>query len=123
MDDMQRAAEELKYQKNKPLDEKARTFIIDMMKAQKTPEFIVDKLVENGYDYQESYNYTHSLYSQVTQRVDEDAKSGSTTDIVLGLIILVIGIAVTASGVGVIAYGAIIFGAIKLIRGLANMGK
>jgi hypothetical protein len=105
---------------SKALDEKARTFIIDLMKAQKTPEFIVDKLVANGYDYQQSYDYTHSLYSRVAEAAQEKEKKSGGTDIVLGLIILVIGIAVTASGAGVIAYGAIIVGAIKLIRGISN---
>jgi hypothetical protein len=106
---------------NKPLDDKARTFIIDLMKGQKTPEFIVDKLVENGYDYQESYDYTHSLYSQVANATQEKEKSGAGMDIGLGLIILVVGIAITASSSGVIAYGAILVGAVKLIRGLANL--
>jgi hypothetical protein len=106
---------------NKPLDDKARTFIIDLMKGQKTPEFIVDKLVENGYDYQQSYDYTHSLYSQVANATQEKEKKGAGMDIGIGLVILVVGIAITASGSGVIAYGAILVGAVKLIRGLANL--
>lgn len=106
---------------NKPLDDKARTFIIDLMKGQKTPEFIVDKLVENGYDYQQSYDYTHNLYSQVATATQEKEKSGATGNIILGLVILVIGIGITASGAGVIAYGAIIVGAIRLITGLSKL--
>jgi hypothetical protein len=105
----------------KPLDDKARTFIIDLMKGQKTPEFIVSKLVDNGYDYQQAYDYTHSLYSKVSEAVQEKEKSGAGMDIGLGLVILVAGIAITASGAGVIAYGAILVGAVKLIRGLANL--
>jgi hypothetical protein len=120
MDEMQKAAEELTQKTNKPLDEKARTFIIDLMKGQRPPEFIVDKLVQNGYDYQQSYDYTHSLYSKVSDAVKEKDKKGATWNIVLGLIILIVGIAITASGSGVIAYGAILVGAVKLIKGIAD---
>lgn len=89
------------------------------MKAQKTPEFIVDELIQNGYDYQSSYDATHALYDTVAVTKHDVDKKGGTTDIIIGLLILIVGIAITSSG-QVIAYGAIIVGAIKLIRGIAN---
>ena len=117
MDEMQKAVQEL-TNKNKAIDDKAQHFIVDLLKAQKSPEFIVDKLMANGYDYQSAYDATHALYDNVTvTRNDVDKKSG-TTDIVIGLLILVVGIAITATG-NVIAYGAIIVGAIKLIKGIS----
>jgi hypothetical protein len=118
MDDLQKAAEELTA-KNKKIDDKAKTFIVDLIKGQRSPEFIVEKLVANGYDYQQSYDATHELYDRVIITRDDIDKKGSTTDILIGLAILAVGITITASG-NVIAYGAIIVGAIKLIRGIAN---
>ena len=117
MDDLEKAAQELT--KSKPIDDKAHNFIVDLMKAQKTPEFIVDKLVANGYDYQQSYDVTHALHNYAQASVQQEEKKSGGADIVIGLVILVIGIAITASG-NVIAYGAIIVGAIKLIRGISN---
>ena len=118
MDEMQKAIQELTA-KNKPIDDKAQNFIVDLLKAQKSPEFIVDKLMANGYDYQASYDAVHAIYDHAVVSTQENEKKSGGTDIAIGLVILVIGIAITASG-NVIAYGAIIVGAIKLIRGVSN---
>jgi uncharacterized membrane protein len=54
-----------------------------------------------------------------------------TGDIVLGIILIVIGIAITVithdhasqqGGTYIVAYGPIVFGAIRLFRGLARLG-
>ena len=117
MDDLEKAALELT--KSKQIDEKAQIFIVDLLKAQKSPEFIVDKLMANGYDYQSSYDATHALYDRVTVTRDDVDKEGGGTEIIIGLLILGVGIAVTYTGYA-IAYGAIIYGAIRLIKGIAN---
>ena len=61
-----------------------------------------------------------------------DSNNGATGEIVIGIILLVIGIAITVithdhatqqGGTYVVAYGPIIVGVIKLIRGLARLNS
>jgi hypothetical protein len=122
-DSLQQAVNEI-TNKSKSIDDKAHQFIVDLVKAQKKPELIVEKLVANGYDYTQSHEATYTFYNKVVELQSTYAKNNSGTDIAIGLVILIIGIVVTAaSSGGVIAYGAIIVGAIKLIRGIANASK
>jgi hypothetical protein len=123
MDSLQQAANEV-TNKSKDIDDKAHQFIIDLIKAEKKPEIIVEKLVANGYDYTQSHEATYSFCNKVVELQSAHAKNNSGTDIAIGLVILIIGIVVTAaSSGGVIAYGAILVGAIKLIRGISNSSK
>ncbi len=54
--------------------------------------------------------------------VEQDRKSG-TKDIIIGAVILVIGIVLTASDLGRIFYGAIMVGAFKIIFGIIDASK
>ncbi len=119
MDELQKAANEIAASP-KIIDDRATNFIVQLMKEGREPEFIVEKLVANGYPYQESYDATHQFYGAVAQARQQKDKSNATTDIVLGLVILAVGIGITVASQHVIAYGAIIVGIIKLFRGIAN---
>jgi len=107
----------------KPIDDKATAFIIELMKAGKSPSFIVEKLVANGYAYEGSYAAVNQIQEKVTGVHQQKERNNSGTDIVLGAIILIIGIVITVASTNVVAYGAIIVGAIKLIRGISNAAK
>ena len=122
-DSLQQAANEV-ANKTKNIDDKAHQFIINLIKAEKKPAFIVEKLVENKYDYAQAYEATNSIYNKVVEVQTTHAKNNSGTDIAIGLVILIIGIIITAASSGsVIAYGAILVGIVKLIRGIANSTK
>jgi hypothetical protein len=66
------------------------------------------------------------------QYKDRQPGRSGTPDVVIGLILIVVGIVITAvtydsasreGGTYIVAYGPIIFGAIRLFKGLANMGR
>jgi len=119
MDNLDQAARA--FAAPKPIDDKATAFIVGLIKEGKSTEFIVEKLVANGYGYEQSYEATNLIYGKAIQVHNQRSKSNSGTDIALGAIILTIGIVITvASQQQVIAYGAIIVGIIKLVRGNAN---
>jgi hypothetical protein len=68
-------------------------------------------------------------FDQYQGRTPSNAGTG---DIVLGLILIIVGVLITAvtydsasreGGTYFVAYGPIIFGAIRLFRGLANLGR
>jgi hypothetical protein len=80
-----------------------------------TKDDVTQMLVQNGYDEHLAKNKVDTHYNAAEQ---EDSNQ-RVIDILLGLVILGIGLAVTFSGAGVIAYGAIIVGAIRIIKGLA----
>ncbi|MBS1121586.1 MAG: hypothetical protein H6Q90_3814 [Deltaproteobacteria bacterium] len=61
-----------------------------------------------------------------------EARSRGTTDIVFGIILLIVGIGITAATYGgasrqggtyIVAYGPIVVGVIKLVRGLVRLGS
>lgn len=105
----------------RPIDEKALQYIISLFKDGKDSSFIVSNMVDNGYGYDESYAVVRTIEQKiVTEQVRREKKNGPLT-LILGLVILTAGIAITMSGSGVIAYGAIIVGALKTIQGLANL--
>jgi hypothetical protein len=71
------------------------------------------------------------LVHQLIEGQRAENRSRATGDIVFGIILLVVGIAITAATYGsatrqggtyIVAYGPIVVGAIKLIRGLARLG-
>ncbi len=47
-------------------------------------------------------------------------RAAAHKDILYGAIWLVVGIAITFSGIGLITYGAIIYGLFRLFKGLSN---
>lgn len=119
MDELQRAAEDIAASP-KTIDDNATKFIVQALKQGKQPELVVEKLVAAGYPYQASYDATHQFYSTVAAASLQKEKGNASTDILIGLVILVIGIGVTVASQHVIAYGAIGVGLIKLIRGISN---
>lgn len=105
----------------RPIDEKALQYIISLFKDGKDSAFIVSSMVDNGYGYDESHAVVRAIEEKiVTQQTRREKKNGPLT-LILGLVILIAGIAITMSDAGVIAYGAIIVGAMKTIQGFASL--
>jgi hypothetical protein len=89
--------------------------------AEFRPKILYPGLIKNfGMEYQEAYDITQQNYPRDKQLKAERSSEGNPIgSIVLGAVILTIGLVVTfGSGSHVIAYGAIIVGAIRLITGL-----
>lgn len=105
----------------KTFDEKTVKYIVSLFQEGRDSSFIVSNLVENGYDYDQSYNIVAAIHQKLVTAQTKREKKNGPLNLILGLVILIAGIAVTASGVGVIAYGAIIVGALKTIQGLADV--
>ncbi len=105
----------------KQFDEATVKYIVSLFKDGKEPSFIVSNLVENGYDYDTSYAYVTMIHEKMAVAQVTHEKKNAPWNLIFGLIILTIGIAITASSAGVIAYGAIIVGAAKTLQGLANV--
>lgn len=103
-----------------PIDEKAKEFTLNLLKQEKAPDFIVEKLVANGYNYDHAVNYVYPLVESLENAAAAQGKKNSTLDIVLGAVILFIGLFITFASKNVIAYGAIIYGAFRLFRGIIN---
>lgn len=103
----------------------------DLMKnSGKSKEETIDHLVNEGFNEEVATNIVNNSLNIVTYKKedDSDTKSQALKDILFGALWFVGGSVVTiftysnAYGGGryVVAYGAIIFGAIQLIRGLYN---
>jgi hypothetical protein len=58
--------------------------------------------------------------SDATYQVTAGNSGGNSFDIIIGILILGVGLVITCSGSGVIAYGAIIVGAARIIGGLTS---
>jgi hypothetical protein len=76
-----------------------------------------------------SYQSPHSVEAFARSMEESERRSRKQTDVVLGLLFLVVGLAITfgtydsasqQGGTYIIAYGPIVFGVIRLFRGLAS---
>lgn len=103
-------AEELLNQIEKKTKIKPKIYVAE------TREDFTQVLVQNGYDEQTAKNRVDTYLD----KAEQENNSQRTIDILLGILILCIGLFITFSGVGVIAYGAIIVGAVRLIKGLSQ---
>ncbi len=80
-----------------------------------------------------TYPHDHDLQmmNHIAEAQRSEIRSKAVADIVFGIILLVVGIAITAAtydsasrqgGTYIVAYGPMAFGIIKLIRGLIRLG-
>ncbi len=89
------------------------------------------KRMQQSHGVQGSYSQDVSPEQMMYEADRAQRRSRAHGDIIFGIILLVIGIAITAftydsasrqGGTYIVAYGPIIVGVIKLIRGLATLG-
>lgn len=97
----------------------------DMMRQGKNRHKIIESLTQKGLD-QESANVVVTNLENVRK---QHAKSGAGRDMAIGALICAVGVVITivtysaaSAGGGryVVAYGAIVVGAIQFLRGLFN---
>lgn len=74
----------------------------------------VQMMVQKGYDREEA----ELAVNERIQIENDEVDNNKAKDFFIGLLIMTVGLLITFSGVGVIAYGAIIYGALRLIRGI-----
>lgn len=105
----------------KEFDEKTMKYIAALFAEGKDTGFIISNLVNNGYGYDKTQAVVYAIHDKLTETQETVNKKSAPLDLILGIAILVIGILVTTSGLGIIAYGAIIVGIVKIIRGISNL--
>jgi len=86
----------------------------------KKPVEVVELLKQRGVAEDESGAIVRNLVASTRGNADEGVDGDGAKDIIWGLVWLVGGLVGTFSGIGYVFYGAIIYGAIKLIGGLAS---
>ena len=103
------------------------TYAFDEKKNGKSDNEIQKGIMENGLDEEHSILIIKSLESKAKEILD-----AHDTNMIVGGLICTVGIAITlwtysaaATGGGsyIVAWGAILFGAIRFFRGLSNKGK
>ncbi len=75
---------------------------------------IVQMMVQRGYDREEA----ELAVNERIQIENHEVDNNKAKDFFIGLSIMTVGLLITFSGVGIIAYGAIIYGALRLVRGV-----
>lgn len=91
-------------------------FVLSSLLTEQPRRHIIAALIEKGID-EETAN---KLVDDGEDKLMSAERSAANKDIIYGAIWLVAGIAITFSGVGLITYGAIIYGLIRLFKGLSN---
>jgi hypothetical protein len=95
---------------------KNETGLVPTVYVANTVDDLTQMLVQKGYDPKVA---DAQVREQLRQR--NEAQSGHNSfDVIIGVLILGVGLVVTFSGAGVIAYGAIIVGAARIIGGLTS---
>jgi hypothetical protein len=95
---------------------KNETGLVPTVYVANTVDDLTQMLVQKGYDPKVA---DAQVREQLRQR--NEAQSGHNSfDVIIGVLILGVGLVVTFSGAGVIAYGAIIVGAARIIGGLSS---
>jgi hypothetical protein len=77
-------------------------------------EDMVQILVQKGY----KRDVAEAKVKEHLNRKNAENKGGNSSSIIIGILILGVGLLITFSGAGVIAYGAIIVGAMRIFSGL-----
>lgn len=91
-------------------------YVISSLIAEQPKRLIIATLLEKGIDEEEA----KKLIADGEDKLMDAERAAANKDIIYGAIWLVVGIAITFSGVGVITYGAIIYGLFRLFKGLSN---
>lgn len=107
----------------KPLDESAKNYIHQLLKDGKELPFIAETLEKNGYNKNQAAVYAATVKLAILEEQGRRTKKWAPVNLILGLVILGAGIAITFSEAGIIAYGAIIVGAAKTLQGIAGFIK
>jgi hypothetical protein len=93
-------------------------YIVSMLMHEKIPpEAAVDRLVEKGIDR----NTAENLVDAVDAKVRKAKKDHAYKNMAIGALWCIGGIVATASGIGLIFWGAILFGAIQFFQGVASL--
>lgn len=87
-----------------------------LMKRRNNPEEVVEALVENGLIREKASFVVETLSRQLA----EAKRKKANHDIVIGLMWCSGGTVLILAQVGIIFWGAIVFGAIQLIKGVIN---
>jgi hypothetical protein len=95
---------------------KNETGLVPTVYVPSSVDDLTQMLVQKGYDPKVA---DAQVREQLRQR-NEAASGHNSFDVIIGVLILGVGLVVTFSGVGVIAYGAIIVGAARIIGGLSS---
>jgi hypothetical protein len=82
-------------------------------------EDLTQMLVQKGMD-RNTAEQTVSAHEQRQQETRNSNSGGNAFDIILGVVILGVGLVITMSSSGVIAYGAIIVGIMRIVKGLSS---
>jgi hypothetical protein len=104
----------------KNLDTAGKEFALYHLKKGKTIEDVTHLLTQNGYNYSEAFNYVSTLVITSNETAKATDKKNATVNILFGLLLLIIGLCITfTANSGIVAYGAIIVGITKTIRGIS----
>jgi hypothetical protein len=98
---------------------KNETGLVPTVYVASTAEDLTQMLIQKGYDPKVADAQVREQLRQQNEQ-NEQRSSGNSFDIIIGVLILGVGLVVTFSGAGVIAYGAIIVGAARIIGGLTS---
>ncbi len=107
------------------------TYAATLLRSGKSAEEVEDALVEKGIERKTATVVVEKLTAAHAVTARADQKENGHSDMVIGGLIAVVGIVITAvtysaaSGGGryVVAWGAIIFGAIRFFRGLSKLSS
>jgi hypothetical protein len=75
---------------------------------------MVQILVQKGYNR----DVAEAKVREHLNSKNKESSSGNSSNVIIGILILGVGLLITFSGAGVIAYGAIIVGAMRIFSGL-----
>lgn len=108
------------------------TYAAALLKAGKSRAEVEDALVEKGIERKTAEVVVGKIVADPALMKGSDERDKGFSDMVIGGLIALVGIVVTAAtyssaseggGRYVIAWGAIVFGAIRFFKGLAKMGS
>jgi hypothetical protein len=95
---------------------KNETGLVPTVYVPSSVDDLTQMLVQKGYDPKVA---DAQVREQLRQQ-NEQSSGHNSFDVIIGVLILGVGLVVTFSGAGVIAYGAIIVGAARIIGGLTS---
>lgn len=93
-------------------------YVANMLMHEKLhTETAIDRLVNDGMNRETA----ETVVNMVDDKIRKVKREQATKNIIFGLLWCVGGIVATASGIGVIFWGAILFGGIQFIQGLVQL--
>ena len=92
------------------------TGLVPTVYAASTADDMTQMLIQKGYEPK----VADAKVREHLRQTNEAQSGHNSFDVIIGVVILGVGLVVTFSGAGVIAYGAIIVGAARIIGGLTS---